>query len=477
MYAILNEPWCLRGYEDRLMQLEKYGSTEFPFLLSWPLFNLLTRCDGSIPVDGLSAKEQEVLDYYIGQNIVSLVDTPRQLQPWQKYRHILNRRIPHAFLSITGRCNLNCLHCFMAQDTYKKPSEFTYEQLVRLLDQFVECGIANITVSGGEPLIHPDFERIIHAMNERNLKIFRLFTNGIRFSTDTVRILKENGMCPEIVISFDGLGTHDWLRQCTGAEEAAQKAIALAYSSGFPVKVAINLNQATLPRLTETCRYVYGLGARNLFFIRTSESPKWLAGQNHCLTFDEYWEACLTAVKDLADLRRKDLTFTLFNGPTLKPRETAENFRAGSDYRYESKYIRNSAWCFKCLYTPFISSTGRVLPCDAYEGASLMTGYLKDGCNVLERPLQDILNDSDYAEVMKTSVEDVLNANPECRTCEFSSICHGSHCRASGNMFLAADLEGHFHDMTISVTRKGLMSCRFYKGGYYDRLMKILDED
>lgn len=476
MYYILNEPWCLRGYEDQLMQLEQYGSTEFPFRLTYPLFSLLSKCDGNTCLDDATEKEREVLDYYISRNVVSRTETKAELKPWQKYRHIQNRRIPHAFLSITGRCNLNCRHCFMAQDTYQKPSELTYEQIVSLLDQFCECGIVNITVTGGEPLLHPEFEKIVRAMKERNLKMFRLYTNGVLFSGDTVRILQENGMTPEIVISFDGLGTHDWLRQSSGAEEAAKRAISLASESEFPVKAAINLNHATLPVLTETCRFVYELGARTVFLIRTSESPKWLAGENHCLSFDEYWEACLRTVCELRELNKKDLTIAMFNAPAIRPGETLESFRHGSEYKYASKYIHDSAWCFKCLYTPFISSTGRVLPCDAFEGASLMTGYLENGCNVLQRPLQEILNDSEYAEIMKTSVDDVLADNPECRCCEYLARCRAGQCRASGNMFFAADHGATFANMKINVTRKGLMTCRLYKGGYYDRLLKILEE-
>ena len=42
----LKEPWCLRGYRGDLFVLEKSGSIEIPYRLKYPLYELLSKCDG-----------------------------------------------------------------------------------------------------------------------------------------------------------------------------------------------------------------------------------------------------------------------------------------------------------------------------------------------------------------------------------------------------------------------------------------------
>ena len=60
----------------------------------------------------------------------------------------------------------------------------------------------------------------------------------------------------------------------------------------------------------------------------------------------------------------------------------------------------HAAWCRKARDWVNVSSTGIILPCDAFEGAALESGLFREGCNILERPLKDILMDSDYARVL-----------------------------------------------------------------------------
>ncbi len=476
MFYRLKEPWSLRGYEKQLLLLERWGENETPRVLTGALFSLLSRCDGTTCIDTAAMEEPQIaaLERYEQMGVIEKLSEPQPVRDYQNYRHIPNRRISTVFWGITGRCNMRCRHCFMAADIPHEVTEFSLDGALRAIDRFVECGIRNVILSGGEPLLHPNFPQIVEAIGNAGMRVVRLFTNGLLLSRETLDCLKNNGMSPELVISFDGLGHHDWMRGVSGAEDAAVRAVKLSVSNGFSVRAAINMNAVTLPSLEETGRYLYDLGVRSLFFLRTSEAPRWLALGIGTLTPDEYFEAVVNLISALRPLNKRGLELSFFNGMTLPPNASAEaldvNFKV-----YHSPEVPESAWCGKCINTVFVSGAGNVLPCDGFEGGALEAGFLSEGCNIHERPLKDILTDSPYAEQMRISVADILDANPECMVCEWRDKCHGGVCRACGAMFHAAQLGG-FHGYQVDIKRKAPLACTMFKGGYYERILKLLRE-
>ena len=477
MYYKLKKPWSLRGYPGDLLTLEADGEVMFPYRLTGGLYRLLESCDGKTDLTQLTEKENAVIEHYIGKGIIEASETPSPIAPWQEYRYIQNRRIPGAFFSITGRCNLKCLHCFDAADNQKTAYEFSLEEICYILDQLLECGIRSLVLSGGEPLVHRQFPEIIREIAKREMKIYRLYTNGVLFTSETASLLKGNGFCPEMVISFDGLGVHDWMRGRKGVQEAAIRAIKISREAGFSIRCALNMNKATIGVLSETSRYLYELGVRSLFFIRTSESPEWLRTGLGCLTPDEYWEQALNIIKELRDLNKKDLSINFFNGPNLKAGEVRQHHEQ-RELPKEKAFDVLSGWCFKSLNWVNISSTGRVMPCDGCEGAALESGCFNEGCNILETPLQTILTQSDYSSAFDVSIADIMRANPECNICKWKRRCCGGGCRVCGTLGKAALAgEGYFDNKSVfNPTLKGPLTCSFYRGGYYERLLELLDQ-
>ena len=128
----------------------------------------------------------------------------------------------------------------------------------------------------------------------------------------------------------------------------------------------------------------------------------------------------------------------------------------------------------------FVSSTGRILPCDGSEGAMLENGQMAHDSNILQRPLRDIINDSEYSHSLCMSIADVMEANPECRECPWMRRCHGSSCRVCGTLWRAAasgDPAYFRRADAIDLTLKGPLSCTFYLKGYYDQMIGILRDN
>lgn len=84
-------------------------------------------------------------------------------------------------ISVTDRCNFRCTYC-MPLDEYdwiEKQEILTYEEIARLANIFVQLGVDKIRLTGGEPLVRRDLERLVSQLSRLpGLMDLCLTTNG-----------------------------------------------------------------------------------------------------------------------------------------------------------------------------------------------------------------------------------------------------------------------------------------------------------
>lgn len=98
------------------------------------------------------------------------------------------------------RCNLSCAYC-NEYDAVSNPVPI--DVMLRRVDLLGGLGTAMITVSGGEPLMHPQLEAMIARMRRRGI-IASIITNGYLLSPDRIRALNHAGL-DYLQISIDNL--------------------------------------------------------------------------------------------------------------------------------------------------------------------------------------------------------------------------------------------------------------------------------
>lgn len=109
--------------------------------------------------------------------------------------------------SITGKCNYNCLHCSV--NAPEAPlGEFSFERIEELLDEMKDCGLKNIVLIGGEPLVRRDFMQIVDAILQRGMFVVQIFTNESLVNEALLDELDKRKISPTFMISFDGVGYH-----------------------------------------------------------------------------------------------------------------------------------------------------------------------------------------------------------------------------------------------------------------------------
>lgn len=109
-------------------------------------------------------------------------------------------------VSVTDRCNLRCTYCMPAAGLTWLPSPdmLTSAEITRVVRVATELGIAEVRLTGGEPLIHPDVVRIVAGISALPLAPhLSLTTNGLRLAV-LARPLADAGLA-RVNISCDTL--------------------------------------------------------------------------------------------------------------------------------------------------------------------------------------------------------------------------------------------------------------------------------
>lgn len=108
---------------------------------------------------------------------------PEEVLPFSSFlTDTYGRQHNYLRISLTERCNLRCQYCMPEDGVTLTPKDklLSAEEIVKIAKLFVEEGVEKIRLTGGEPLIRPDVERIVGDLKAiAGVKSLALTTNGI----------------------------------------------------------------------------------------------------------------------------------------------------------------------------------------------------------------------------------------------------------------------------------------------------------
>ena len=93
------------------------------------------------------------------------------------------------FVELTGYCNFSCPFCYINEENYHHSMIPRFPEFKKTLDFFVEAGLVYCTITGGECLLHPDFEEIYRYLKESGVLV-TVFTNGYLLTDRIVDLFK-----------------------------------------------------------------------------------------------------------------------------------------------------------------------------------------------------------------------------------------------------------------------------------------------
>ncbi|OGO34137.1 MAG: hypothetical protein A2Z16_06060 [Chloroflexi bacterium RBG_16_54_18] len=174
-------------------------------------------------------------------------------------------------LDITYRCNYSCRHCWLrlAPNSPRLRDELAFDEIVRIVEEARRMGCQSWAISGGEPMLRPDFAEVFDYITRRSLS-YRLNTNGSLVTPEIARLLTRRGK--KMVALYGATAEiHDQVTRTPGSFEAAMRGFAYLREAGagFIVQIIpmrLNYHQFDeMMRLAQTLSPTVRVGAAWLY--------------------------------------------------------------------------------------------------------------------------------------------------------------------------------------------------------------------
>lgn len=456
MFYRLKENILLRGWEKLPWAIVNTDTGKVSFI-GKNVFDCMNLCNGKIDFDlpFISKSMRDLIPILEKDGLIEACRAQDGILPKQEYRKFPSRYIRTAHWSITGRCNYRCRHCYMSAPEAKY-GELSHETIMNIIDQLAECGVMNVTLTGGEPLVRTDFFEIVDALLERDIQIRQIYSNGKLVNETLLKELDKRGIHPEFNMSYDAPGWHDWLRGVSGAEEAVNRAFSLCREVGFPTGAEMCIHGKNKHLLRETVNHLASLGCRALKTNPVGDVGEWKKnGYGKTISMEELYELYLDYIPHYYE-DGMPLTIQL-GGFFMASPTRPERYEIPLDHH--SCDPSKTCVCSHARLVMYIAPDGRALPCMSLSGMDIQKQFPL----IPEVGLSKCLSNSFYMNFINTRASVYLERNPECRSCEFASACLGG-CRAS-----ALESNG-----ATDFFGRDEACCLMYRGGYTRRLKELM---
>ncbi|MBR5337173.1 MAG: radical SAM protein [Lachnospiraceae bacterium] len=428
MKYVLSERYRFRGWQKSATGLYDMARKDAIFM-DKKKYLMLLKCDGAhdINTEDHTEDEKAIFNRFLEMGFIHPAGFAEYIRPEQEYKSYPARYKKQAHWSITGACNLKCLHCFMSAPDAKHGAP-THEQIISIADQLAECGVFQVGLTGGEPLVRSDLLEIIDALLQREIGIDVIYTNGALLDETFLDELDKRRIHPAFQLSFDGLGHHDFLRGVPGTEEKTINALKLLQKRDYRVSVSMCMHRGNRQVLRETINFLASLGVRSIKCGSMMELGEWarpemaeyqMTREEELQMFEEY----------IPQYFEDDAPMSIMMGGVFMytPGDDKWEIFFHRECSAADEVVMPSCGILKTNF--YIGADGMICPCMGMADC----GYAGNFPNLFKTPLSEILGESEFNDLCDATVGQIRDHNPKCRECKYVDRCTGG-CRNSALM-------------------------------------------
>lgn len=426
-YYFLNDEWEMPG--------EKYVSESAAVML-----NMLSKEPQHIDViveklenifEGVGHEElkedtMEFFCYLVEEGFLCMGETPEQCDKndISKKKAIANNNVGHAVITkdtcgkeifqdtsllrslhieIANECNERCVHCYIPHEFKLKVMEASL--FYKIIEEARDLNVINITISGGEPLLHKELIPFLKKCRALDFSV-NLLTNLTLLSDDIILELEKNPLLSvqTSLYSMDP-SVHDSITMVNGSFEKTKKNLMRLLDKRIPVQISCPVMKQNKDSFVEVVKWGnannMAVSVDYVIFASYDHSNTNLENRLSLQEVEEAFEKRLNKeyAKELVDIAKEKLM--------VKPMDSI---------------------CTVCRYYFCVSAEGNAFPCVGWQSKKI--GDLN------EESVQDIWSSANCRELRKITLEQF----PKCVDCKdrgFCTICMMSNSNESpqGNVF------------------------------------------
>jgi radical SAM protein with 4Fe4S-binding SPASM domain len=292
-------------------------------------------------------------------------------------------------IEITSRCNEKCVHCYIPHD--KKITDIEPDLFYDILRQCKKMNLLNLTLSGGEPMIHKNFCEFLRKCKEYDFSV-NVLSNLTLLNNEIITEMKTNRLLGVQVSLYSmNPNIHDKITQMKGSFEKTKSAILRLIENDIPLQI-----NCPIMKQNKNC---YG------------DVLDWAEKHN------------IHAGNDYVMIARHDnTTENLNNRLSLDEIEKVINEKIMNDTKYleqmkkeddiEEKYALDDIVCSVCHLSICVADNGNVYPCVGWQ--SFVVGNLK------ETSLKEIWDNSKKVQYLRNLRKKDF---PKCIQCPDKAFC------------------------------------------------------
>ncbi len=303
-------------------------------------------------------------------------------------------------MDITNRCNERCIHCFLPEERCRRDIDTSLA--IDILGQAADEGVLDLTISGGECLLHKDFTRILSYARKCDFSI-TVLSNLTLLNDDVISVLKEaNIEFIQTSIYSMNPSEHDHVTQVHGSHEATVSGIEKLIDANIPVHVNFPVLKETYKSYGEVC--------------------EWAANRRIKLSTDLMITARTDNTTDNLNLRLSSEEIKEFLSHTV-------SYVSGS----QEEINEDDPVCSVGRRAICVAQNGGYYPCAGFQNYVIGNAY--------KQSLHDVWNNSPELRKLRGIT---WNNLPECLRCEaqkFCSVCVLRNLNNTGNLFT---IDSHF---------------------------------